>query len=481
MGKYYYRFYLFPEVKFKKDLIIDYNGGIILSPMNPHVFRQYDIRGIVGEDLDEDFAKRLGQAFGTYSIQQEENKVVVACDNRISSPRFKNSVTEGLLSTGCDVVDIGTVITPIFYYSRIHYNINPGIMVTASHNPAEFNGFKIAFGPGTIYGDEIQNLRISMDRSEFAKGKGRVSYIDPVDDYMNMILDKIKLPKKLKVGIDCGNGTASLFAEKLFRLLGVDVYPLYCDSDPTFPNHFPDPVKPDNLMDLRNLVLEQKLDLGIGFDGDGDRIGVVDDQGNIIFGDMLMILFWREILPKHPQTTAIVEVKCSQALVNEIKKLGGNPIFYKTGHSLIKAKMREVDAIFTGEMSGHMFFADEFYGFDDAFYAAARLLRILSNSDNKLSELLADVPKYPSTPELRVPCPDEEKVKKVEAVKDYFKDKYPMIDIDGARVLFPKGWGLVRSSNTGPELIVRCEAETEEDLERIKEEIQRALSPLSLF
>ncbi|MDD4569482.1 MAG: phosphomannomutase/phosphoglucomutase [Tepidanaerobacteraceae bacterium] len=449
--------------------------------LNPYIFRQYDIRGVVNEDLDEDFAKKLGQAFGTYAVEKGENKVVVGCDNRTSSPSLKKAVTEGLLSAGCDVVDIGTVITPIFYYARVHYDINPGIMVTASHNPAQFNGFKVAFGPGTIYGDEIQNLRSMMEKGDFSSGKGSCSYKNPVDDYMDMIRERIHLSKRLRVGIDCGNGTASFFAEKLFRRLGVDVFPIYCTSDPSFPNHFPDPVKPENLMDLRELVLKKNLDLGIGFDGDGDRIGVVDDKGNIIYGDMLMVLYWREIMPKFPSTTAIVEVKCSQALVDEINKLGGKPMFYKTGHSLIKAKMREIGSVFTGEMSGHMFFADEFYGFDDALYAAARLLRILSNSDNKLSELLADVPKYFSTPELRVSCPDEEKFDKVETVRRFFEGKYPIIDIDGARVIFPEGWGLVRSSNTGPELIVRCEAKTEEGLEKIKTEIQEALLPLELF
>ena len=447
--------------------------------LNPYVFRQYDIRGVVDEDLNEDFATRLGLAFGTYALKNGENKVVVGCDNRTSSPSFKRAVINGLLSTGCDVVDIGTVVTPIFYFARVHYDINPGIMVTASHNPAQFNGFKVAFGPGTIYGDEIQSLREMMEKGDFNSGKGNVISKDPIEDYTNMVLSKIIISKRLRVGIDCGNGTASFFAEKLFSRLGVNVYPIYCISDPSFPNHFPDPVKPENLTDLRELVLKEKLDLGIGFDGDGDRIGVVDDKGNIIYGDMLMILYWREIMPKFPGATAIVEVKCSEALVDEIKKLGGKPMFYKTGHSLIKAKMREIGAVFTGEMSGHMFFADEYYGFDDAFYAAARLLRILSNTDKKLSELLSDVPKYFSTPELRVACPDEEKFDKVRAVKQYFEGKYPIIDVDGARVIFPDGWGLVRSSNTGPELIVRCESKSEEGLDNIKAQIQEALLPLT--
>jgi len=452
-----------------------------LHKFNPNIFRQYDIRGIVGEELTEEVAYSLGKAFGSFSIRNGEKRVVVGCDNRLSSPVLKNAVIDGLLSTGCDVIDLGTVVTPVFYFSRVYYKINPGIMVTASHNPPQFNGFKIAFGHATLYGDDIQYIRKLMEEGNFEKGNGALSFIDPTEDYINEITDRIKLSRLLKVAIDCGNGTASFIAEKLFTRLGAQVYPLYCDSNPHFPNHFPDPVKPENMKDLRQLVLKGNLDLGIGFDGDGDRIGVVDDKGQIIWGDMLMILFWREILPKHPNATAIVEVKCSQALVDEIKKLGGNPIFYKTGHSLIKAKMKEIGAVFTGEMSGHMFFADEYYGFDDALYAAARLLRILSNTDKKLSELLSDVPKYYSTPEIRVHCSDQEKFNKVEEVKNYFKEKYEIIDIDGARVIFPDGWGLVRASNTGPEIIVRCESKTQEGLEKIKEEIKRALFPLEVF
>lgn len=446
---------------------------------NPNIFRQYDIRGVVGKDFNEYTARVLGQAFGTFSLKQNEKVVLVGNDNRTTSPALKQALIEGLLSTGCDVVDLGTVVTPMFYYARLRYRINAGIMVTASHNPAEFNGFKVAFHHGTIYGEKIQELRIAMEKGDFILGKrGELFHRDIVENYIDMICDAVILQKPLRVGVDCGNGTASLFAEKLLAKLGVEVYPLYCDSDPSFPHHFPDPVKPENLQDLKALVLRKGLDLGIGFDGDGDRIGVVDDQGKIIYGDLLMILFWREILPHHPGTVAIVEVKCSEALVEEIKKLGGHPLYYKTGHSLIKAKMREVGAVFTGEMSGHMFFADEYYGYDDAFYAAARLLRILSKTDMPLSQLLTDVPHFYFTPELRVSCPDEEKSERVEMVKAYFRDEYPMIEVDGARVLFPDGWGLVRSSNTGPELIVRCEAKTEEGLEYIKARIAEALMPL---
>lgn len=447
-----------------------------MKTINPNIFRQYDIRGIVGEEIDEDFAKLLGKAFGTFSKKKGKNQVIVGCDNRFSSPSLKKSLISGLLSTGCDILDIGTVTTPMFYYSRILYNINPGIIVTASHNPAEYNGFKIGFGPGTIYGEQILELKEIMADDNFESGQGNLYNADPADSYIDMICSRISLPKKLRVGIDCGNGTASLFAEELFSRLGIEVYPIYCNSDPTFPNHFPDPVQPENLEDLKKLVLKNNLDLGVGFDGDGDRIGVVDDKGKVIYGDMLMILFWREILPKFPDTPVIIEVKCSEALVDEVKKLGGKPEFYKTGHSLIKAKMRETGAVFTGEMSGHMFFADEYYGYDDAFYAAARLFRILANTDKKMSELLNDVPCYYSTPEIRLSCPDDEKHAKVENVKNYFNGIYPIIEVDGARIIFPDGWGLVRCSNTSPKLIVRCESKTEKGLEKIKQEIKNALN-----
>ncbi|HAA81630.1 MAG TPA: phosphomannomutase, partial [Thermoanaerobacter sp.] len=320
------------------------------------------------------------------------------------------------------------------------------------------------------------------EKGEFEEGTGNVKYAYPINSYINMIKEKVKLgDRKLKVVVDCGNGTGSYFYPDVIYNLGCEVYPLYCESDPTFPNHFPDPVKEENLKDLIEEVKRVNADLGIAFDGDGDRIGVVDDKGNVIWGDMLMILYWREIMKKHPGADAIVEVKCSQALVEEIERLGGKPIFFKTGHSLIKAKMKELGAVFTGEMSGHMFFADEYYGFDDAAYAAARLLRILSNTDKSLSELLADVPKYPATPEIRLECDDEKKFDVVKGVTEYFKEKgYNIIDVDGARVLFDGGWGLVRASNTGPELIVRCEAKTEEKLEAIKKELSEALAKFSV-
>jgi phosphomannomutase/phosphoglucomutase len=292
-----------------------------------------------------------------------------------------------------------------------------------------------------------------------------------------MLRDKIALgPRRLRVAVDCGNGTASLFAPEVLAEWGVDVVPLYCESDPRFPNHHPDPVDPKNLRDLIAAVRRERCDLGIGFDGDGDRIGVVDDQGRIVWGDILMILYWREILPKHPGADVIIEVKCSQALVEEVARLGGRPFFFRTGHSLIKAKMKEIGAVFTGEMSGHMFFADEYFGFDDAVYAAGRLLRILSNTDAPLSSLLADVPRYPITPEVRVACSDAHKFEVVAALVEAFKREREVIDVDGARVLFGDGWGLVRASNTQPVLVLRAEARTEAALARIKTALEAALA-----
>ncbi|ADD02004.1 phosphoglucomutase/phosphomannomutase alpha/beta/alpha domain II [Thermoanaerobacter mathranii subsp. mathranii str. A3] len=446
--------------------------------LNENMFRMYDIRGVWGEDLTDETAEMIGKAFGTYVRQKGIKDVLIGRDNRLSSRPLRDALVKGLTSTGCDVLDVGVLTTPAFYYSNFLYNYQAGMMITASHNPPQFNGFKVMVGPSTIYGDELKKLYYLAEKGEFEKGTGNVKYAYPINAYVNMIKEKVKLgERKLKVVVDCGNGTGSYFYPDVIYNLGCEVYPLYCESDPTFPNHFPDPVKEENLKDLIEEVKRVNADLGIAFDGDGDRIGVVDEKGNIIWGDMLMILYWREIMKKHPGAEAIVEVKCSQALVEEIEKLGGKPIFFKTGHSLIKAKMKELGAVFTGEMSGHMFFADEYYGFDDAAYAAARLLRILSHTDKSLSELLADVPKYPATPEIRLECEDEKKFDVVNGVTEYFKEKgYDIIDVDGARVLFDGGWGLVRASNTGPELIVRCEAKTEEKLEAIKKELSEALA-----
>lgn len=440
----------------------------MVTEINPQIFRQYDIRGVADRDLTDDVVELLGKAFGTYVRNSGSSRVLLGRDNRLSSGRLRDALARGLLSAGCDVADIGLVVTPVLYYARVHFGIDGAVMVTGSHNPPGENGFKIALGAGTIYGGEIQRLKEMMLARNFSTGSGRLEELDAVSPYLSMLKEKIRLgPRRLKVAVDCGNGTAGLFAERIMENWGCEVVPLYCESDGSFPNHQPDPVKTANLADLRKAVLESGADAGIAFDGDADRIGVVDESGGVVWGDMLMCLYWREIMPKHPGARAIIEVKCSQALVDEVERLGGKPFFYKTGHSLIKAKMKEIGAVFTGEMSGHMFFADEYYGFDDAFYAAGRLLRILSRSDEPLSKMLAGITKYYSTAETRVPCPDQRKFEVVRGLVERFRRDYEVIDVDGVRVLFGDGWGLVRASNTQPVLVARCEAKTPERLQRI--------------
>lgn len=444
--------------------------------VNTNIFREYDVRGVADRDLTDETVKLLGKAFGTAVRRKGLKDVLVGMDNRSSSPRLKKALTAGLVSTGCRVVDIGTVVTPILYFSRVLYNTEAAVMITGSHNPPEDNGFKIALGPGTIYGEEIQDLRRLIEAGDFESGSGDEAASNPVPAYMEMIREKISLgPRKLKVAVDCGNGTASYFAVDIISSLGCEVLDLYCDPDPSFPNHHPDPVKRKNLTDIIDLVVSRGADLGVAFDGDADRIGVVDDRGTVIWGDQLMAIFWREVLEKHPGAPAIIEVKCSQALVDEVQRLGGKPVFYRTGHSLIKAKMKELHAPFTGEMSGHIFFADEYYGYDDAFYAAGRLLRLLSNSGRPLSEMVNDLPRYYSTAETRVPCPDEEKFGVVKKLQDFFRGKHEVIDVDGVRVLFGDGWGLVRASNTQPVLVARCEAKTPERLKEIAGTMKEAL------
>ncbi len=454
--------------------------------MNEQIFRTYDIRGIVDEDLTASVVYDVGRAFGTYVQRTGSKEVLVGHDNRDHSPRLREKLVEGLMSTGAEVVDIGEVATPVFYYARHLFCIDGGVMITGSHNPPEYNGFKLAQGEGTLYGSEIQKLRQMIERGDFTFGDGGVKSASADEKYLQMLEDKVTLEnvqkRPLRVVVDCGNGSASNFAPEAIKRWGAQVIPLYCDSDPSFPNHHPDPVKVENLRDLRETVLNEEADLGVAYDGDADRLGVIDDKGNIVWGDDLMILFWREILPQYPDTPVIVEVKCSQALVDEVERLGGEPMFYKTGHSLIKAKMREIDAVFTGEMSGHMFFADEYFGFDDAIYATGRLLRILDRQGKPLSELLADVPVYYSTAETRIDCPEEDKYTAVNRLQAHFRERAEresdireVIDVDGARVIFENGWGLVRASNTSPKLVSRCESTSEEGLEKIKEIMFEAL------
>lgn len=433
------------------------------------IFRQYDIRGIVEVELTDQLAADIGRAFAAYAQRHGQRRLLLAHDNRRSSPRLHGFIADALLASGADVIDLGEVVTPMFYFAARQLDIPAGIMITASHNGPEYNGCKLLLGESTIYGEQIRELERMVQLKDFVSGpRGRHHYTDIKESYLQWICSHIQLgPRPLTVAVDCGNGTASSFAPELLQRLGCTVIPLYCDSDPNFPHHQPDPVDPANLRDLIATVQAHGVDLGIGFDGDGDRLGVVDAAGNILWGDVLMILFWREILPRYPGCDCIVEVKCSLALVDEIRRLGGRPLFYKTGHSLIKAKMRELGAVFTGEMSGHMFFADEYYGFDDALYAAARLLRILSHSERSLAELLSDIPSYYASPEIRLPVPESEKFALVEQLKAELQQHHPCLDIDGVRAGFDDGWALLRASNTGPEIIFRCEGISPPALERI--------------
>lgn len=434
-----------------------------------HIFREYDIRGAAESDLTDELAKLLGQAFGTYvQSRSSNNTVLVGMDNRLSSPRIKKSFVRGLTFTGCNVLDVGTVITPALYYACHLYSPGGAAMITGSHNPPGENGFKLVLGKDTIFGAEILSLKELMAAKSFLTGPGKCTRVDLKKDYLEMLGHKIRLgPRKLKVVVDCGNGATALFTKQLMKSWGCEADLIYCTPDGTFPNHHPDPVRPANLLALKKKVLSAKADLGIAYDGDGDRIGVVDDRGKIIWGDRLMILFWREILPKHPRTPVIIEVKCSQSLVDEVVKLGATPCFYKTGHSLIKARMKATGAVFTGEMSGHMFFADEYFGFDDALYATGRLLRILSNTTVPLSQLFNNTTEYYATAETRIPCSDAGKFNVAARLAGYFKTRHQVIDIDGARILFDDGWALVRPSNTQPVLVARCESQTPEGLRRI--------------
>ena len=444
--------------------------------MKRHIFREYDIRGTVDVDLNEEIAELIGRGAGTYLRRDGLKRMVVGRDNRLSSESYSQAVIRGLLSTGCSVTDLGVVPTPVFYFSIYHLKKEGGIMVTGSHNPPEFNGFKIAQETSTLYGEKIQDIRRIIEEGEFSTGAGKVDRYYIIDDYIALLKSKIKLERPIKVVVDAGNGTAGLVAPSLLRGLGCEVKELYCQPDGNFPHHFPDPTVPEYLTDLINSVTTLGYDLGCGYDGDADRLGVIDEKGSIIWGDQLLVIFSRELLSRQPGAKILFEVKCSQTLVDDIKKHGGQPVMWRTGHSLIKKKMREDGILLAGEMSGHLFFADEYYGYDDAIYASCRLIQILSRTGRSLSELLADLPRTYSTPEIRRECPEEVKFKLVERMREYFSQRYQTIDVDGVRVVFDDGWGLVRPSNTQPIIVMRFEATTPEGLKRIQQLIEGKLA-----
>jgi len=437
--------------------------------MKSHIFREYDIRGLYPEELSEETVRLLGLGIGTYYHKNGVKKISLGRDCRLSSPNLSKWLAGGLMESGITVVDVGMVPTPVLYFSVHHLEMDGGIQITGSHNPPEFNGFKICVGEASLYGEQIQEIRKICESEDFSSATGSLERAEVVEPYIKYVIENIHPgEKKLTVVIDAGNGVGGIVAERIYKGLGFNVIPLFCDPDGRFPNHHPDPTIPENIKVMITKVKEKSADIGIAFDGDADRIGVVDNEGGIIWGDQLMIIFSRDLLERNPGGKVIGEVKCSQVLYDDIEKHGGQAIMWKTGHSLIKNKMKEEGALLAGEMSGHMFFAERYFGFDDAVYAGARLLEILSRTSSTVKDLLSDVPRMVNTPEIRTECPEETKFEIVSRLVEEFKKDYDVIDVDGARVLFDGGWGLVRASNTQPVLVLRFEATDETRLNEIR-------------
>lgn len=436
--------------------------------MNMNIFRAYDIRGIADKDLTDDVVELIGKAYGTVIRRKGGTCVSTGRDVRLTSERIQNTLIRGICSTGLNVINVGMVPTPGLYFSIAHLNIDGGVMVTGSHNPIEFNGLKMNDGLLSMYGEQIQELRRLIEVLDFEEGEGDLQEEEIIPAYKEMIRERIHIRKSFKIVIDAGNGTAGPIAPEVYEALGCDIISLYCEPDGNFPNHLPDPTVLKYIKDLRERVVSEKADLGLGYDGDADRVGVIDEKGQVVFADQILALLTRDVLERNPGSEIIFDVKCSQMLPEEIERNGGKPLMWMTGHSLIKKKMKETGAPLAGEMSGHIFFKDGFFGFDDGIFVSFRLVQYLSTQEKTLSELVDELPKYVSTPEIRLPCSDDEKFKVVHELTEAFKKDYKVIDIDGARVLFGDGWGLVRVSNTQPILVMRFEAKTEERLEEIR-------------
>ncbi|ATX79980.1 phosphomannomutase [Mariprofundus aestuarium] len=439
-----------------------------------HVFREYDIRGIAGTDITEDLAYRLGKAYAAMLPAGESRAVIVGRDVRLSGMALQSALIKGLTDAGVNVIDIGIVPTPLAYFAVYKFDAAGSVQVTASHNPGEYNGFKMMIGKSSLYGDDIQQIK-KLIQTEFPDadilGNCRQSCI--IDYYTDFVVSDCPLAYPLKVVIDAGNGPSGIIAAPLYRQLGCEVVELYCEPDGTFPNHHPDPTIEANMVDLAEAVSREKADLGIAFDGDGDRIGIVDANGEMVWSDMLLLLLSRHLLKTHPGATIISEVKCSQHMYDGIIEAGGKPVMWRTGHSPIKAKMKETGALLAGEMSGHMFFADRFFGFDDAAYAGARVMQMLTDCKATFAELLTGIPESVSTPELRIECSDERKFALVEEAITHFRAKgYDIIDIDGMRIQFDDGWALLRASNTQPALVLRFEAPAEDRLQEMRDLIE---------
>jgi phosphomannomutase/phosphoglucomutase len=439
------------------------------------IFREYDIRGIVDRDLDPAVCEAVGRGLGTALARAGARNVVVGRDVRLSSDRIRDDLVRGLVSTGLDVVDLGVLPTPALYYGLYTLGPGGGIMITGSHNPAEYNGFKASIGKSSIHGEKIQEVRRLIEADDFERGSGSVTTKRILPEYLGKLTEGVAPDRGLTVVVDAGNGVAGPHAPAVLETLGCTVHALYCEPDGRFPNHHPDPTVEANLADLIAKVRETGADLGIAFDGDADRIGVVDERGGIIWGDRLLALYARDVLADGP-TSIIFEVKCSKGLIEDIRAHGGTPVMWRTGHSLIKQKMKETGALLAGEMSGHMFFAHRYYGYDDALYAACRLVEVVANEDAPLSQIMASIPSYPATPEIRVPCAEEHKFEVVKRITEHFRKTHPVVDVDGARVDFGDGWGLVRASNTTPLLVLRFEADTEQRLAEIRGIVEKQLA-----
>lgn len=444
--------------------------------ISPTIFRAYDIRGIVRDTLTSEAVYNIGRAFGTEAGLQKQPKVVVGRDGRLSSPELSIALSEGLRVAGCDVIDIGLVPTPVLYFATHQLNTGTGIMITGSHNPPEYNGMKMMLGGETLYGDKILALRERIEQQDFITGQGELSTIDIKQDYIARIVKDIQLERPLKIAIDCGNGAAGEVAVSLFKQLGLNAIELFCVIDGTFPNHHPNPSEEKNLEDLKAIVKEQNLDLGLAFDGDGDRLGIIDGSGNIIWPDRQMILFARDILERHAGATIIFDVKCSRHLKTAIINAGGNPIMSKTGHSLIKACMQKTKALLAGEMSGHIFFKERWYGFDDGLYTAARLLEILAQAPTAPTEVFASLPNSINTPELNIHFEEGQHYAFMQQFQQQAEfQEAEITSIDGIRADYKDGWGLVRASNTTPSLVLRFEADNAQALSRIQSDFRTQL------
>ncbi len=446
--------------------------------MNRNIFREYDIRGIADRDLTDEVVRSVGCAFGERMRARGKRRIAVGRDVRLSSPRISAALVEGLRDQGAIVVEVGQVPTPALYFAILHLQTDGGVMVTGSHNPIEYNGLKLSEGVSSLHGAEIQELAARVESAGVLAERGPVETASVDDDYLADLTARIRLKRKLRVVCDPGNGAASILGPKFLRAIGCEVDAIFAEPDGRFPNHLPDPTVPEFMKALQARVLASKADLGIGFDGDADRVGAVDEKGRLLYGDQILALYAADVLSRRPGSPIVFEVKCSQGLVEWIEAKGGKPLMWKAGHSLIKAKMRETRAPLGGEMSGHMFFADEFPGYDDALYAAARLLRIVAGEESPLSARVDALPqaRFVSTPELRLDCTDERKFAIVDAVREHFRRSHPVIDVDGVRVQFGDGWGLIRASNTQPVLVVRFEARSRERLQAIAREVTEVLA-----